>query len=133
MLYTKNKKADRFQVYDNSFLASEVQPGVYNQIRSSRMDGYFKEGSIDSVRAKGLAESVYFIQDKDSAFTSVNQTSSDVIDIFFANGELYKVILRSEVKGDLYPISQKNPAAMRLENFIWLEDKRPKSKYDLYQ
>ncbi|MGV3528606.1 MAG: OstA-like protein [Flavisolibacter sp.] len=133
MLYTKNKKADRFQVYDNSFIASEVQPGVYNQIRSSRMDGYFKEGSIDSVRAKGLAQSVYFIQDKDSAFTSVNQTTSDVIDIFFANGELNKVVLRSDVKGDLYPISQKKPGEMRLENFIWLEEKRPKSKYDLYQ
>jgi lipopolysaccharide export system protein LptA len=82
-LYTKNKKPERFKALDNSYMVSEVQKGVYNQIKSSRMDGFFKEGTIDSVRAKGLAESIYFLMDKDSAFTGVNQTKSDAIDIFF--------------------------------------------------
>lgn len=133
LLYTKNQKADRFRVFDNSFLASEVQPGVYNQIQSSRMEGFLTNGQIDSVAARGLAESVYFIQDQDSAFSSVNQTSSDVIDIYFDSGELYKVVLRSAVKGDLYPIAQKQPATMRLKNFAWLDERRPRSKYDLFQ
>jgi lipopolysaccharide export system protein LptA len=132
-LYTKNKKADRIKVYQQSFMVNEVDPGVYNQIKSSRMDGFFKAGVIDSVLAKGMAESIYFLQDKDSAYTSVNQTSSDAMDIFFDNGELNKVVLRSGVKGTLYPITQKQPAEARLTTFQWLEARRPKTKYELFE
>jgi hypothetical protein len=132
-LFTKNKKADKIKTFENSFMVNEVQPGVYNQVKSTRMDGYFKEGVIDSVRARGAAESVYFIQDKDSAFTSVNQTSSDVLDVFFVKGEVYKVILRSTVKGTLFPISQKHPSEMHLPSFQWLEERRPKTKYELFE
>jgi lipopolysaccharide export system protein LptA len=132
-LFTKNKKADRFKVIDNSFIVNEVEKGVYNQIRSSRMDGFFKQGQIDSVRSKGFAESVYFLQDKDSAFTGSNKTNSDAIDIYFQKGELYKVVFRSELTGTLYPISQKQPSEMKLEKFRWLEDRRPKTKYELFE
>src|SRR5688572_6316376 len=43
-LYTKNKKAERINVFENSFLVNALDSGIYNQIKSSRMDGYFKEG-----------------------------------------------------------------------------------------
>jgi lipopolysaccharide export system protein LptA len=132
-LYTKNKKASRIKAIENSFIVSEVEPGVYNQIKSSRMDGFFRDGALDSVRAKGLAESVYFIQDSDSAYTSVNQTKSDAIDIYFIKGELNKVIFRSDLKGTLYPISQKQPQEMKLENFRWLLNRRPRTKYELFE
>ena len=132
-LYTKNKKADKIKTIENSFIINEVDPGVYNQIKSSRMDGFFKDGSLDSVRAKGLAESVYFLQDKDSAYTGVNQTKSDAIDINFQKGELYKVVFRSDLKGTLYPISQKKPGEMRLENFKWVIERRPKTKWEMFE
>jgi lipopolysaccharide export system protein LptA len=132
-LHTKNKKPTFIKVIENSFMITELQQGVYNQIKSTNMNGFFKEGVLDSVRAKGAAESVYFIQDKDSAFSSVNQTTSDAIDIYFDKGELYKVVLRSSVKGTMYPIKQKQPSEMRLENFQWLDARRPKTKYELFE
>jgi lipopolysaccharide export system protein LptA len=132
-LYTKNRKADRIKVFENSFMISEVDPGVYNQIKSTRLDGYFKEGLIDSVRARGTAESVYFVKDKDSAYSSVNQTQSDIMDVYFDQGDLYKVVLRSSVKGTLWPIKQKRPSEMKLEKFHWLEGRRPKTKYELFE
>jgi hypothetical protein len=132
-LYTKNKKASRIQAFENSFMVNEVQGGVYNQIKSSRMDGYFKNGSLDSVRAKGSAESIYFIQDEDSSYRGTNQTKSDAIDIYFDKGDLYKVIFRSDLKGTLYPITQKGPGEMRLSNFKWVINRRPKTKYELFE
>ena len=132
-LYTKNKKADKFRVIENSLMINEIEPGADNQIKSSRMEGYFKQGTLDSVSARGLAESIYFLQDADSAYTGVNQTTSDAIDIYFEKGELYKVVFRSDLKGTLYPIAQKSPAEMRLTNFRWLESRRPKTKYELFE
>jgi lipopolysaccharide export system protein LptA len=132
-LYTRNKKADRFRVWDNSFLVNEVEPSVYNQVKASRMDGFFKAGTIDSVRARGFAESIYFIRDEDSAYTGINQTKSDVLDVYFREGKLNKVVFRSAVKGTVWPISQKRPGEMLLPGFNWLEARRPKTKYELME
>jgi lipopolysaccharide transport protein LptA len=132
-LYTKNKKAERIKVFENSFLVNALDSGIYNQIKSSRMDGFFKEGVIDSVRAKGYAECIYFLQDEDSAYSGINETTSDIMDVYFQNNELSKVVFRSQVKGTLWPIRQKSPSEMHLKNFQWLEAKRPKTKYELFE
>ena len=133
LLYTKNKKADKIQVYNNSFLVNQLQPGVYDQIKATRMDGFFKDGAIDSIRARGMAESIYYIQDEDSAFTGINQAQSDILDIYFRNKELQRVVFRSAVKGTMWPISEKKPDEMKLPNFQWYENKRPKTKFELFE
>jgi len=139
LLFTKNKKADRLKVFDNSFLVNQVKGDFFNQVKSARMDGYFYDGSLDSVKARGFAECIYYVQDEDSAFTGINQSTSDAIDIYFGfdttgkNKELQKVVFRTAVKGTLWPMRSKTSEEMRLENFQWLEIRRPKTKYELYQ
>jgi lipopolysaccharide export system protein LptA len=130
---TKNKKAEKVEAFENSFMVNEVEPGVYNQIKSTRLDGWFLDGNIDSVRARGFAECIYYIQDDDSAYTGVNQSKADIIDIYFEKKELDKVVFRSEVTGTLYPMSQKNPADMLLPKFRWLEERRPKTRVEMYE
>jgi len=133
LLFTKNKKADKVQAFENGFMVNEVQKDVYNQIKSTRIDGWFIDGNIDSVRARGLAECIYYIQDDDSAFTGINESKSDLIDIYFAQKQLNKVVFRSEVTGTLWPMKQKSPSEMVLPNFRWLEARRPKSKFEMYE
>jgi len=133
LLFTKNKKADKVQAFENGFMVNEVQKDVYNQIKSTRIDGWFIDGNIDSVRARGLAECIYYIQDDDSAFTGINESKSDLIDIYFVQKQLNKVVFRSEVTGTLWPMKQKSPSEMVLPNFRWLEARRPKSKFEMYE
>jgi lipopolysaccharide export system protein LptA len=133
LLFTKNKKADRIRVFENSFLVNKSNPEIFNQIKATRMEGYFVDGSIDSIRAKGFAECIYFIQDEDSAYTGINESKADMLDIYFKEKELQKVVFRSDVTGTIWPMKQKEPQSMRLQNFIWLESKRPKSKFELLE
>ncbi|HEY6505710.1 MAG TPA: OstA-like protein [Chitinophagaceae bacterium] len=132
-LFTKNKKADKVEAYENSFMINKLDSQAYNQIKATRMDGYFVNGDIDSVRAKGNAECIYYLQDEDSAYTGVNESKSDIMDIYFKNKELFKVVFRSAVSGTLWPIRQKSPEEMRLPNFKWLDDRRPKSKLEMFE
>ncbi|HEV7782319.1 MAG TPA: OstA-like protein [Chitinophagaceae bacterium] len=131
-VFTKNKKADHIKVFENSFMVNMIEPGVYNQVKSTRMDGYFSNGDLDSVRARGFAECIYYIQDNDSAYTGVNESKSDLIDIYFVKQELQKVVFRSAVTGTIWPMKQKSPSEMRLPDFQWLEERRPKTKFDLF-
>jgi hypothetical protein len=61
------------------------------------------------------------------------------MDIYFAPDSagkekgLQKVVFRSAVKGTLWPMHAKTPEELRLRNFKWLDNRRPKTKYDLYE
>ncbi len=132
-LHTSNKQPKWFEAINNAMMVNHLEKEAYNQIKSSRMDGYFTNGSLDSVRAKGSAESIYFLQDEDSAYSGINQSTSDIIDAYIHDRALKKVIFRSNVKGTIYPIRKKRPAEMRLEGFKWLEALRPKSKFDIFE
>ena len=135
LLFTKNKKADKIQAFENGFLANKTDSTAqaFNQVKATRIDGYFINGDIDSARAKGYAECIYYIMNEDSSYTGVNESKSDIMDIYFRNKELFKVVMRSTVTGTLWPIRQKGPSEMRLPKFRWLESRRPKNKLEMYE
>jgi lipopolysaccharide export system protein LptA len=132
-LHTKNKKAERLKVINNSMLVNKLDPEIFNQVKSNRMDGYFIDGNIDSVRARGEAQCIYYLQDEDSAYTGINQSQSEIMDIYFKEKELFKVVFRSQVSGTIWPIRQKSPSEMRLPSFRWLDNRRPKTKTEMFE
>ncbi len=132
-LYTKNKKPDRLYVFFDGLVVSKAGENMYSQVKGNTLNGFFKDGSIDHLRAKGSAESIYYIRDDAQALVGVNKVNkADIIDMIFADRELNKVILRNDADGIMYPIRKVNLDDMRLRNFKWLEAKRPKSKYELF-
>ncbi len=133
-LYTKNKKPDRLYVFENSLVVGKTFTNMYNQIKGNTLNGYFKDGVIDYMRSKGSAEAVYYIKDDSMALVGVNRVNkADVIDLLFANKQLNKVVLRQDADGVMYPIKKVNVDEMKLRNFRWEDDKRPKTKYELFE
>ncbi|MFT4153642.1 OstA-like protein [Parafilimonas sp.] len=131
-LFTLNKKPKRMYVFENALSVEKVGPEYYNQVKGRTINGYFTNGELDSVRAKGNAESIYYAQDDSSKFISANRATSDVIDMYFRERQADKVVFRSNVIGTAYPMRQANPFEMRLRSFKWLVDRRPKTKYELF-
>jgi lipopolysaccharide export system protein LptA len=132
-LYTKNKRPDRLFVFENSLVVGKSSYNMYNQVKGNTLNGYFKGGVIDYMRSKGSAEAVYYIKDDSMALVGVNRvTKADVIDMIFLNKQLNKVVLRQDAEGTMYPIRKVNPDDMRLRNFKWLDERRPKTKFELF-
>ena len=133
-LYTKNKKAERIYVFENGIMINKINTGFYNQVAGKTINGYFKNGVVDYMRAKGSpAESIYFVQDKDSAFTGMNYADGSVIDMFFIKQQLDKVKFVNDVHGKLYPMRQIPQDKKYLKKFSWLEKRRPKNKLELFE
>jgi lipopolysaccharide export system protein LptA len=133
-LYTKNKKPDRLFVFENSLVVGKTFTNMYNQIKGNTLNGYFKDGVIDYMRSKGSAEAVYYIKDDSMALVGVNRVNrADVIDLIFLNKELNKVVLRQDADGIMYPIRKANLDEMKLRGFRWLEERRPKTKSELFE
>lgn len=132
-LFTKNKKAERLYVFENGMVINSSGNNLYNQIKGNTLTGYFKDGAIDFMRAKGSAESVYYAKDENDAFVGMNNATADVIDMIFLEKELNKVVFRNDVNGVFGPINQLPEDKKILRNFKWLEDKRPKTKFELFE
>lgn len=133
-LYTKNKKADRVYVFDKGILINELNKQMYNQIAGRTLNGYFKDGVLDYMRVKGSpAESVFYPQDEDSAYTGMNRCKGDVIDIYFVDKTVNKVKFVNDVDGALYPMNQVPDDQKRLTLFKWQDARRPKNKLELFE
>lgn len=132
-LYTKNQQADKIWLHQNAMIINEAGPRMYNQIKGNNVYGYFKEARLDWMHVNGNAESVYYAKDDEGAYIGVNKAEAAIIDIYFKNDKLNRVVFRQDAKSITYPILQADPAAVILRNFKWLEDLRPKSKFELMQ
>ncbi len=130
-LYTKNQKADRLLLDQNGLLVKETGRDMYNQIKGNQITGYFAGQAIDWMHVDGNAESIYYVQDDDSAYISVNRTLSGVINIYFREGQLHHIAFIKDPEGTMYPFTQRPLDQMQLENFHWDIKRRPKSKYEL--
>ncbi|MBC7887421.1 MAG: hypothetical protein H7Z13_05985 [Ferruginibacter sp.] len=133
-LFTKNKKADRLYVFENGIIINQANKKMYNQIAGRTLNGYFKDGELDYVRAKGSpAESVYYPQDDDSAYIGMNRSKGDVIDIYFLNKEINKIKFINDVDGTLFPMRQIPEDQKYLKNYKWQDKRRPKNKLELFE
>jgi lipopolysaccharide export system protein LptA len=142
-VYTKNKKANRLYVFENALAINKVGRLFYNQLKGTTINAFFLGGEIDYIRAKGNAESIYYVTDEHKAYTGVNRAHADVIDMRFApkydslgkpaGKELDRVVLRNDAEGTMYPFKHVVFEDMILRGFKWQEERRPKSKKELFE
>lgn len=131
-MYTKNKKPHQLYVFENGLMVNKTGIDMYNQIKGNRLYGYFTEGEIDNIRAKGNAESIYYAKDQEDKLIGINKASSDIIDMRFKNKELNKVVFISAVTGRMLPYREATEEDRQLRSFKWHEKRRPKSKFELF-
>jgi lipopolysaccharide export system protein LptA len=133
-LYTKNKQPARLYVFDNGLVVNETKEGFFNQISGKSINGYFVDGKIDYMRVRGTqAQSIYYMQNDDSAYIGMNRAIGDVIDLYFKDDDLRKVLFINSVQGTMYPMNQIPEDQKKLKDFKWLDAERPKNRAELFE
>jgi len=132
-LHTKNKKPAEVEVWDNAFSISKSGDIYYNQLKGNTINGFFNDGDIEHIRAKGSAESLYYLQDEDSAYTGANYAQADLINLYLSKKELQKITWVNDVMGVMYPVKEVPEEKRRFRNFRWEEARRPKTRVELFE
>lgn len=132
-MYLKNTKPERLYVFENAMALSKVDSSIYfNQVKGNTINAYFDStGQINFLRSKGSSENVYYGVDEEKNFIGVNKNSSDVIEIRFADGKPKRVLFVNNLEGTMYPMREVNHDDLKLRNFKWMNDRRPKNRYDI--
>lgn len=133
-LFTKNQQPERLYAFEKGMIVNQTKEGFFNQMAGKTINGYFIDGKINLLTVKGSqAESIYYLQEEDQSYIGMNRASGDVINLFFENDDLKKVNFLNEINGVLFPMWQIPAELKNLKNFRWLDDKRPKNKYELFE
>ncbi len=105
----------------------------YDQISSKEMKAFFDNGVIRHAISIGNVCTVYYpIEEKDSSIMVMNYTETDTLKMFFSPERKLEKIWMPAATGTWYPLTQIPPAKLLLPQFVWLEDIRPKDKYDIF-
>lgn len=139
-VHTQNRKPKKIDVWKNALAIS--QPLVngrvaennfyYNQIAGNYLFINFTEGQLDSLQARYNVENVYYLLDEENKYAGVNKQKSEILDIYFKEKQVDKIVSRVDVTGTTFPMGQVDHNSIRLSNYKLHNDLRPKSKYDLF-
>src|SRR6056297_4088310 len=128
-VYTKNQKIDYFHLIGSSLIISQEASDKYNQIRGKEMKGYIRENNLYKVDVFGNGQSIYYTKDKEK-IVGVNFAESSDLTIYLENGQVSRINMIKQPTGTLFPPGELEET--KLKGFNWLEDLRPKSKFDIF-
>lgn len=131
-LFTKNRKADRLELYSSAFVTSQVDEVRYNQIKGRDLTGYFKENELFRINIEGNGETIYYLVDKDEV-VGVNKAKCARLEIYIDDGKISEIYEYQNPEGVIDPPEQENPLDIRLEGFLWLDAIRPKKMTDIFR
>ena len=131
-LHLNNKKAEQLRILNNAMAISPVDSTDYfNQLKGNTMVVDFLDGKMHQMQTKGSAENIYFATDYDEKFIGVNHSNAQIITIDFDNDEPVKIVFINQLNGKMTPLFELPKSELKLNNFKWLIDLKPMSKYDI--
>ena len=115
VLHYNNKTLNRILIPKNAKISSVTRGfdeikndsthtilNLNDDMTSKRLDGFFIDGSLDSLRLIGMASTIYHIFE-DSLYKGKNITSGDTIIMKFYNKELNNIIVSGGAQGEYTP------------------------------
>jgi hypothetical protein len=131
-MHLNNKKAEQLRILNNAMAISPVDSTDYfNQLKGNSIIVDFMDGKIHKMQTKGSAENIYFTTDDEGKFIGVNQSNAQIITIDFNNDEPVKIVFINQLTGKMTPMFDLPKSALKLNNFKWLIDLKPMSKFDI--
>jgi len=105
----------------------------FNQIKGKEIVGYFLDNQLYKVRVLGNAETNYFVREDDGTLIGVNKGVSSNMLIFAEDNKLQKITYIGNPAYNLYPERDLTPYDLKLKGFVWLGEKRPLEKSDIFK
>jgi len=132
-LVIKNGMADTMALYNSAFLISQDDTGKYNQIKGRDMAGYFKKNELYKIRVLGNAETVYWAREEDKTLIGIQKAYSSDMLIFINENQVKSITYLGSTTGTIFPEKDVSPYDLKLKNFRWVENRRPRTRNDIFK
>ena len=92
-----------------------------------------KHCEMRKVDVIGSVRLVYYPMESDSTLIGMNVSETSLLNMFLENRKMKKMIMSPKSNGTLYPMLQRPPEKMKLDNFVWFDYIRPLDKEDIFK
>ncbi len=133
IIYYANKKIDRIQIPENTFIIDQIDTLHFNQIKGKMLWAYFKDDTLRKIDITGNAQATYYLQNDKKRLKGVNTIESSKLSALSNKGELNRIIFYKKPKAKVFPMKDLDVKAVELKGFSWQIYRKPKSKEDLFK
>jgi len=130
-VFTKNRQTDRLELYNSSFIASQVDTVRFNQIKGRSLTGYFKNNELYKIDIIGNGESIYYLLEGDQ-IAGIDQAKCANIEVYLVKGKISEIYQNQNPEGFTDPPELLKPRELRLKGFNWYDHLRPKKMEDIF-
>jgi lipopolysaccharide export system protein LptA len=130
-IFTKNRQAERMELYNSVFVTSQVDTDRFNQAKGRSLTGYFKNNELFKINITGNAETIYFLLDGD-AIVGVNKSKCARIELLIDDSKITNIYEYQNPEGVIDPPVKRSDETLKLEGFSWLDFLRPGKLSDLF-
>ena len=127
-----NNTIDRIFLKNNGLIVNSPDEIYFNQIQGKEITAFFKEGDLRRMIVEGNAESVYYALDEEQAYIGVNKVISSEMELLFGANQIEQIKIIEKPNGSMTPMREADHEGLKLKDFYWETQKRPKSVEDLF-
>ncbi len=120
-------------MHDAAFIISEEDTLGYNQMRGRSMKGHFRDNALWRVDVDGNGETIFYLREDDGSLAGINKAMSSNIVIFLDGTEVTGIQFVRQPEATLFPPEDLPGEDRKLRNFEWLDHRRPRDKYDIFE
>ncbi len=130
-VFTKNRQAERMELYNSAFVVSQVDILRYNQLKGRNLTGFFKDNELYKINIEGNGESIYYLIDGESIIGK-NTTTCARIEIYVKDGKITEIYEYQSPEGVIDPPTASPADNKTLPGFSWQDAIRPKKVSDIF-
>jgi len=123
---------DTMVMRKSAFIISQDDTNKFNQIKGKDMVAYFLNNEIYKINVIGNSETIYFAREEDRSLIGINKVYSSDMLILIEKNEIQSITYISQPSGTLYPENEISQYDLRLKNFQWRAEERPKTKEEIF-
>lgn len=133
MIYMNDSTIDWAHIQNQALSVEQLDSTSYNQVTGKETKAWFQGGEMRKVDVIGSVRLVYYPMESDSTLIGMNVSETSLLNMFLENRKMKKMIMSPKSNGTLYPMLQRPPEKMKLDNFVWFDYIRPLDKEDIFE
>ena len=133
MIYMNDSTIDWAHIQNQALSVEQLDSISYDQVTGKEMKAWFQGGEMRKVDVIGSVRLVYYPMESDSTLIGMNVSETSLLNMFLENRKMKKMIMSPKSNGTLYPMLQRPPEKMKLDNFVWFDYIRPLDKEDIFE
>ena len=117
---------------NNAFIITKDTIEGYNQIKGEDMISSFRDGNLHHVNVTGSAKTISWLREDDTNLIGIKVSSSKAMKILMDVGSISRIKYFNDIEETLFPEKDLKENDRYLDGFIWLDEFRPKDRFDIF-